>query len=83
MIRLSGFREFGFEPEAALINFLAFLGWNPGDEREIFSVWMNLVEVFLTRIRLLRGGARFDYQKALWFNQQHIHGMTKSISLFA
>jgi len=64
-----GYREAGFLPEG-MNNFLAFLGWNPGDEREVFSL-EELVEVFsLDRVQV--SGARFDYHKALWFNQQHI-----------
>lgn len=65
----TGFREFGFEPEAVL-NFLAFLGWNPGTDQELFSL-DELVESFdLNRVH--RSGARFDMDKALWFNQQYI-----------
>ena len=64
-----GYREVGFLPEG-LNNFLAFLGWNPGDEREIFTI-EELAEAFsLERVQV--SGARFDYHKALWFNQQHI-----------
>lgn len=65
----NGFREFGVEPEA-LINFLAFLGWNPGTEQEIFSL-DQLIEAFdLAKVH--KGGARFDIDKALWYNQQYI-----------
>ncbi|HNR08415.1 MAG TPA: glutamate--tRNA ligase [Saprospiraceae bacterium] len=65
----TGFREFGFEPEAVL-NFLAFLGWNPGTDQELFSL-DELVEAFdLGRVH--RSGARFDMDKALWFNHQYI-----------
>lgn len=64
-----GFREYGFLPEAVL-NFLAFLGWNPGDEREIFSL-EELIEVFALE-KVSKAGARFDYEKAKWFNQQYI-----------
>jgi len=62
-----GFREFGFDPDAAN-NFLAFLGWNPGTEQEIFSM-ENLIKDF-TLERVGKSGARFDFDKALWFNQQ-------------
>ncbi len=65
----TGFREAGFLPEA-VINFLAFLGWNPGGEREIYSK-EELVEVFDPQ-NIVKSGARFDFEKALWFNQQHI-----------
>lgn len=64
-----GFREFGFMPDA-MINFLAFLGWNPGTEQEIFSL-EDLAEAFdLTKVN--KGGAKFDFDKAKWFNQQYI-----------
>ncbi len=64
-----GFREFGFDPRA-VINFLAFLGWNPGTEQEIFSMDELIAAFSLDKIG--KGGARFDYDKALWFNQQWI-----------
>jgi glutamyl/glutaminyl-tRNA synthetase len=68
-----GFDEFGFLPDA-LLNFLAFLGWNPGSEREIFSL-AELVEAF-DFSRVSKSGARFNFDKARWYNQQYI--MTKS-----
>ena len=64
-----GFREFGFEPEA-VINFLALLGWNPGTEQEIFSL-EELVNLFSIE-KVQKAGARFDFDKAKWFNQQYI-----------
>ncbi|MBK9150426.1 MAG: glutamate--tRNA ligase [Saprospiraceae bacterium] len=64
-----GFREEGYLPEA-LLNFLAFLGWNPGTEQEIFSV-KELAEVF-TLDKIVKSGARFDIEKALWFNQHYL-----------
>ena len=64
-----GFKEFGFLPEAVL-NFLAFLGWNPGTEQELFSL-EELAEAFSIE-RINKAGARFDYDKALWFNQQYL-----------
>lgn len=66
---IEGFDSYGFEP-AAVINFLAFLGWNPGTEQEIFSL-DQLVEAFEPE-RIHKAGARFDYDKALWFNHQYI-----------
>lgn len=66
---IDGFDSFGFEP-AAVINFLAFLGWNPGTEQEIFSL-EQLIDTFDPE-RIHKGGARFDYDKALWFNQQYV-----------
>ncbi|HFA51122.1 MAG TPA: glutamate--tRNA ligase [Bacteroidetes bacterium] len=67
--RFLGFREFGFLPEA-VINFLAFLGWNPGTEQEIFSL-EELCGAFSIE-KISKGGARFDYDKAKWYNQQYI-----------
>ncbi len=67
-----GFKEAGYLPEA-LVNFLAFLGWNPGTEQEIFSL-EQLVEAFSLE-RINKGGARFDIDKAKWYNQQYILGM--------
>ncbi len=64
-----GFREFGFEPEA-VINFLALLGWNSGTEQEIFSL-DELVNLFSIE-KIQKAGARFDFDKAKWFNQQYI-----------
>jgi len=69
----TGFREDGFLPEA-LLNFLAFLGWNPGTEQEIFSL-EELVDAFEVE-KIGKSGARFDNVKANWFNQQYI--MAKS-----
>ena len=67
--RFDGFKDVGFLPEAVL-NFLAFLGWSPGTEQEIFSL-EELVEAFALK-RVSKGGARFDYDKAKWYNQQYI-----------
>lgn len=64
-----GFREFGFDPRA-VINFLAFLGWNPGTEQEIFSM-EELINVFTVE-NISKAGARFDFDKAKWYNQQYI-----------
>lgn len=64
-----GFREFGFDPKA-VINFLSFLGWNPGTEQEIFSL-EELCEAFSVE-KIGKAGARFDFDKAKWFNQQYI-----------
>ncbi|MDX1666074.1 MAG: glutamate--tRNA ligase [Saprospiraceae bacterium] len=64
-----GFREFGFLPEA-VVNFLALLGWNPGTEQEIFSM-DELVEAFSID-KIGKSGARFDFDKAKWFNQQYL-----------
>lgn len=66
----TGFRETGFLPAAAL-NFLALLGWHPGGEQEIFSL-DELIQVFSIE-HIGKSGARFDYEKAKWFNQKYIH----------
>jgi glutamyl-tRNA synthetase len=65
----TGFREKGYFPEA-VINFLALLGWNPGTEEEIFSL-SELVKLFDLN-KCSKSGARFDYQKAVWFNHEYI-----------
>ena len=64
-----GFREKGFLPEA-FINLLALLGWNDGTEQEIFSK-NELIEKFSID-RVHSGGAKFDYEKAKWFNHEWI-----------
>ena len=66
---IPGFRETGFLPEA-LINFLAFLGWNPGTEQELFSL-DDLIEAFSLE-RIGKSGTRFDIQKANWFNHHYL-----------
>ena len=67
----SGFREQGYFPEA-VVNFLALLGWNPGTEQEMFTL-DELVEQFdLTKCS--KAGARFDYQKGIWFNHEYMLG---------
>lgn len=63
------YREAGYEPEA-LLNFLAFLGWNPGTEQEIFTL-EGLVEAFSLE-RVGSSGVQFDLDKLRWFNQQHL-----------
>jgi glutamyl-tRNA synthetase len=68
-----GYREDGYFPEA-FINMLALLGWNPGTEQEIFSL-EELVEAFDLE-RVVKAGARFNPDKAQWFNQQYLR--TKS-----
>jgi glutamyl-tRNA synthetase len=64
-----GYREDGYFPEA-VINFLAFLGWNPGTEQEIFSL-EALVNAFDLK-QVNKSGARFDPDKTRWFNQQYL-----------
>jgi len=65
----SGYREKGYFPEA-VINFLAFLGWNPGTEREIYSL-DELVPLF-DLSKCSKAGAKFDYVKGIWFNHEYI-----------
>ena len=64
-----GFRDEGFLPEAVL-NFLAFLGWNPGTEQEIFN--LSELESDFDSQKITKSGAKFNYEKALWYNQQYI-----------
>ena len=65
----SGYRESGYFPEA-VVNFLALLGWNPGTEQEMFSLG-ELVEQFDIH-KCSKSGAKFDYQKGIWFNHEYI-----------
>lgn len=62
-----GFRERGFLPEA-FINMLALLGWNNGTEQEIFSLPELVAQFSIARVH--KAGARFDYEKAKWFNHE-------------
>jgi glutamyl-tRNA synthetase len=64
-----GFRERGFLPEA-FVNMLAMLGWNDGTDQEIFSL-KDLVHKFSID-RVHKGGAKFDYEKAKWYNHEWI-----------
>jgi len=64
-----GFKEKGFLPEA-FINFLALLGWNDGTDKEIFSLEELIASFDIERVH--KGGAKFDYEKAKWFNQEWI-----------
>jgi glutamyl-tRNA synthetase len=66
---ISGFREKGFLPEA-FVNMLAVLGWNDGTEQELYSV-NELIEKFSIE-RVHKAGAKFNYEKAKWFNQEWI-----------
>ena len=68
-----GFKEKGFLPEA-FINLLALLGWNDGTEQEIFTK-DELIEKFSIE-RVHSGGAKFDYEKAKWFNHEWIKKST-------
>lgn len=65
----TGFRELGFLPQA-FVNMLALLGWNDGTEQEIFTL-DELVEKF-SLDKVHKGGAKFNFEKAKWFNQEWI-----------
>jgi glutamyl-tRNA synthetase len=74
--KYSGYKEDGYLPEA-FINMLAFLGWNPGTQQEIFSL-EELVESF-SLDRVSKSGAKFDPDKTKWFQQQYIHSLDNAI----
>lgn len=65
----SGYREGGYYPEA-VANMLALLGWHPSGNQELFSMEELIAEFSLERVS--KSGAKFDVQKALWFNQQYL-----------
>ena len=65
----SGYRERGYLPEA-VNNFLALLGWNPGNDKELMSM-EEMVELF-DLSKCSKNGAKFDYVKAAWFNHQYL-----------
>lgn len=64
-----GYREDGYFPEA-FVNMLAMLGWNPGDDRELFSM-DELVKAFSLE-RVIKSGARFNPEKARWYNKEYL-----------
>eukprot|EP01013_Petalomonas_cantuscygni_P016275 TRINITY_DN33256_c0_g1_i1.p1 TRINITY_DN33256_c0_g1~~TRINITY_DN33256_c0_g1_i1.p1 ORF type:complete len:347 (+),score=-19.43 TRINITY_DN33256_c0_g1_i1:149-1042(+) len=66
---VDGFKEAGYLADAFL-NFLAFLGWNPGDQREMFTV-EELIEAFSIE-RIGKSGTKFDINKAKWYNEQYL-----------
>ncbi|MDO4949063.1 MAG: glutamate--tRNA ligase [Bacteroidales bacterium] len=65
----SGYREAGYLPEA-VINFLALLGWNPGNNQELMTI-DELIELF-DLSRCSKAGAKFDFEKGKWFNHEYI-----------
>ncbi len=67
----SGYKQKGYFPES-FINILAFLGWNPGTPKEIYSI-EELIEDFSLE-RVGKSGAKFDPDKAKWYNQQYLRG---------
>ncbi|HKK41792.1 MAG TPA: glutamate--tRNA ligase [Bacteroidales bacterium] len=70
-----GYREEGYYPEA-FVNMIAFLGWNPGTEQEIFSM-DELIDSF-SLDRVGKSGSRFDPDKAKWFNHQYLQKKTNN-----
>jgi len=69
----SGYREQGYDPKAFL-NMILMLGWNPGDEREMFSI-EEASKIFSLE-RVVKSGARFSPDKAKWFNEQYLRQKT-------
>lgn len=69
----SGYRERGYLPQA-VVNFLALLGWNPGDDTEIMSM-PELIEKF-SFDHCSRSGAKFDFEKGKWFNHKYLQEMS-------
>ena len=68
----SGYRESGYLPEA-VVNFLALLGWNPGNDQEVMSMDELIHSFDLSRCS--KSGAKFDYEKGKWFNHHYIQAM--------
>lgn len=73
-----GFRELGFLPEA-FINMLGVLGWNDGTYQEIFSI-QDLIQKFSVE-RISKSGAKFDFEKAKWFNHEWIKQLDTAVLL--
>ena len=71
-LNLAIYRELGYLPEA-LLNYLALLGWNPGTEREIFSLDELVMEFSFDRVQ--HGGARFDRKKLDWIDGEYIRAL--------
>ena len=69
----SGYRESGYLPEA-VINFLALLGWNPGNDQEILSI-DQLISLFSFE-HCSKSGAKFDFEKGKWFNHKYMQEMS-------
>ena len=74
-VSVSQYREAGYEAHA-LVNFLAMLGWNPGDDREVFSM-EELIEAFSLE-RVGQSGVQFDLQKLQWFNEHWLRSRSDS-----
>lgn len=69
----SGYREAGYLPEA-VVNFLALLGWNPGDDTEIMSMDELVAKFSLDHCS--KSGAKFDFEKGKWFNHKYLQELT-------
>lgn len=69
-VAYKGFKDEGFEADA-MLNFLLLLGWAPDDDREIFSLDEMIANFSLDRVH--KAGARYDIEKAKWFNSQYLH----------
>ena len=72
-VAVEDFKEKGYLPEA-LINFISFLGWNPGDDREIFS--LEELEKEFDFDKVAKSAAVFNREKLAWYNQQYIKGLS-------
>jgi glutamyl-tRNA synthetase len=71
----SGYREKGYFPES-FVNMLAFLGWNPGNSKELYTMEELIKDFSLERVG--KSGAKFDPEKSKWFNQQHLRNKSNS-----
>jgi len=71
-----GYKEDGYFPQA-MVNFLAFLGWNPGTEQEIFSLEELVADFDLGRVN--KSGARFDPDKTKWFNHHYMQEQNNDV----
>ena len=77
---VTSYRDMGYLPQA-LLNFMAFTGWNPGGEREIYSLTELIAMFDLTRIH--KGGAIFNKEKLAWMNKEHIRLQSEEEQLHA
>ncbi|MCW9054766.1 MAG: glutamate--tRNA ligase [Candidatus Pacebacteria bacterium] len=69
---ITEYRKLGYLPEA-LVNYLALLGWNPGTEKEVYTLDELVCDFSLEQVQ--KGGAIFDTQKLNWFNKEHVRGL--------
>jgi glutamyl-tRNA synthetase len=72
-VALETYRDMGYTKEA-IINYLALLGWNPGTDKEIFTLDELVSEFDITKVQ--KGGAVFDLKKFNWFNKEHLKDYT-------